>query len=145
VEAAKKPLTVPQRLLTSVDKVILHCADSATATFDDIKRWHVKERGWTDIGYNYVIEKSGEIKAGRPLELVPAHCEGHNVESIGICLAGKDMRDFTKQQFVMALRLINGLNMVLGKELSIHGHREFNKFKSCPNFDVNDLVKLAHG
>ena len=67
-----------------------------------IDRWH-KERGWTGIGYHYVIlngcrkasaagfqpykkEDDGLIETGRPVEEAGAHCGGENHDSIRIFL-----------------------------------------------------------
>ena len=53
----------------------------------DIHRWHI-ERGWSGIGYHFVIEKDGVLRSGRPLDTVGAHCKGFNSESVGICMVG---------------------------------------------------------
>lgn len=70
-----------------VSKLIIHCSDSAHDHHgvEEIRRWH-KERGWTDIGYHYVIERSGELKKGR-LTYPGAHTLGQNNET-GICICG---------------------------------------------------------
>lgn len=110
---------------------------------EDIKRWHVEERGWSDIGYHYVIELDGTIKAGRPISVVGAHCRGENNKSIGICYVGgcdknmkpKDTR--TKEQKKSLDALIYGLSVVLPIDVSVHGHNEFNLGKACPSFDVS--------
>ena len=42
--------------------VVVHCADTP-ADMDvgaaDIRRWHVDERGWDDVGYHWIIRRSG--------------------------------------------------------------------------------------
>ena len=68
-------------------KLIIHCSDSPYPHHgrDEIDKWH-KERGWSGIGYHWVIEKSGELKEGR--KTYPgAHTLGHNKET-GLCLCG---------------------------------------------------------
>lgn len=73
--------------------LIIHCSDSPRPEHgvDVIRQWHTDPiphgRGWQDIGYHYVIERSGELKEGRPLHLKGAHTFGHN-EEIGLCLCG---------------------------------------------------------
>ncbi len=126
-----------------IEKIILHC--SATKEGRDIKTetirsWHVKGRGWSDIGYHYVIELDGEVKEGRPIHKIGAHTKGENSTSIGICYVGgvddqnnaKDTR--TEAQKESMNQLISDL-MSKYKSATIHGHNEFSA-KACPCFNV---------
>jgi N-acetylmuramoyl-L-alanine amidase len=63
-------------------------ADTSHHTLESIKHWHVKGRGWQDVGYHYVIEKNGDVRKGRAEDMHGAHAKGYNKKSIGICLAG---------------------------------------------------------
>jgi hypothetical protein len=54
----------------------------------EIRRWHVQQRGWRDIGYHWVIDRDGAVAPGRKETEVGAHVEGHNRGTIGICLLG---------------------------------------------------------
>ena len=47
-----------------------------------------RARGFSQIGYNYVIDLDGTIEAGRPLTIAGAHCVGYNDHSVGICYIG---------------------------------------------------------
>ena len=73
--------------MRKIDKLIIHC--SATKQGKDIKMetiksWHVKGRGWRDIGYHFIIELDGSIRNGRDVQLAGAHTLGENSNSIGI-------------------------------------------------------------
>ena len=74
-------------------KLIIHCSASPYAHhgIDEIRRWHTDPKplgnGWSDIGYHFCIEVSGELKKGRSLYKSGAHTRGHNKE-IGLCLCG---------------------------------------------------------
>ena len=53
--------------MRKINKIILHCSDSAWGSAAAIDRWHV-ERGMRRIGYHYVIlngvrHSSGEYRA----------------------------------------------------------------------------------
>jgi len=80
-----------------IDTVIVHCSatkPSMDIGVDVIRQWHMN-KGWSDIGYHYVIRRNGAVELGRDLdkdgdvdEEIGAHAYGHNATSIGICLIG---------------------------------------------------------
>ncbi len=65
-----------------------------------IQDLHQNIRGWSDIGYHFVLDQSGRLYQGRPflhgetsLASVPAlakgaHVGGHNTGNIGVCMLG---------------------------------------------------------
>jgi len=113
---------------------------SATA----IRAFHMapkpKGNGWLDIGYNFVVRKSGLVELGRPLARFPAHIEGFNTESIGVCFSGNgDLADFSPAQYLFGLDLVRELCERFGVEHAhVIGHREAPSFgapwtsKTCP-------------
>lgn len=106
----------------------------------EIKRWHTEERGWSDIGYHWVVELDGSLHAGRPEEISGAHCKGHNSSSIGICYVGgsdsegnsKDTRTEGQRDALVAL-----IKEILDRypDAEVFGHRDFST-KACPSFDA---------
>ena len=128
--------------MRKIKEIIIHCSatpEGKDFTVQDIDRWH-RQRGWRGIGYHYVIYRDGSVHAGRSLQIVGAHCKGHNAMSIGICYIGglskdgkpKDTRTPEQKQALKALV------MKLKKDYpnaTIHGHNEFAA-KACPCFDV---------
>jgi N-acetyl-anhydromuramyl-L-alanine amidase AmpD len=126
-----------------INLIVIHCSDSDVSTHDDIsviRKWHVQERGWKDVGYHYFITKSGDIQLGRYEDVAGAHAQGFNSHSIGICLSGK--KQFSERQFFMAARLISGLMLRYGLTLlDIVPHNQLNTGKSCPNFDLSKIKK----
>lgn len=121
--------------------VVIHCSDSPNHmefTAADIHKWH-QEKGWSGIGYHYVITRSGQPETGRPEYWTGAHVKGHNKDSIGICMIGRDK--FTWRQFKTLFdELIPQLEKRYG-ELNIKGHYEFEKGKTCPNFSPLEAYK----
>ena len=131
-----------------IEKIIIH--NSATPEGRDvktkeIKRWHIEERGFSDIGYHYIIELDGKAKVGRPLWRVGAHCKGQNRKSIGICYVGGMEADMSKPKNTLnecqEQSLVTLLTMLQNqfKGATIHGHNEFSK-KACPSFDVQEWL-----
>ena len=137
-------MTIYRRKTEAITICIVHCSDSDNTDHDNIEtitRWHI-ERGFDDIGYHYFIKKSGEIQVGRALEIVGAHVEGFNSESVGICLSGN--RNFTDDQMVSAAKLIDSLYLFLPnlkKKFGVLPHRFFNPNKTCPNFELSRIFK----
>lgn len=136
-----------------IDLLIVHCTatpEGKNFTTADIKRWHTAPkpngRGWSDIGYHYVIYLDGSIHKGRDESVIGAHCSGQNANSIGICYVGgvakdgktpKDTR--TDAQKHSLLKLLKELKAKY-PNATIHGHREFAA-KACPSFDAKAEYK----
>lgn len=125
-----------------IDKIIIHCSDTPYGvdfTAKDIDSWH-RSRGFSSIGYHYVIRLDGTIELGRPLKEKGAHCYGHNFDSIGICYIGGRLSDKsygdsrTPSQIVSMHNLVTNLLKTF-PNASVHGHNEFSN-KLCPCFDV---------
>ena len=124
-----------------INEIIIHCSDSNVKAHDNIetiRKWHVEERGWSDIGYHFVITRDGHVHIGRPIERAGAHCKGRNGCSIAICLTGKDY--FLERQYVALEALVCGLKVGYDLPASrINGHYSFSS-KTCPNFDVEKFL-----
>jgi len=118
---------------------------------EEIRKWHINERKWSDIGYNYVIRRSGVVELGRDmdkdgvvLDEVGAHVFGHNSHCIGICLVGgkgskRDdpfLKNFTIYQSITAARLVNSIQVVMNKTMGVIGHHDLDTHKECPGFNV---------
>lgn len=129
--------------MRAIKKIIVHCADTPEGRDDraaDIKRWHTEERGWSDIGYHYVVDLDGTIEPGRPVEKAGAHCTGHNADSIGVCYVGgcdKKMQPKDTRTDAQKASLLLLLKYLVAKYpgVTIYGHRDFAN-KSCPSFDA---------
>ena len=135
--------------MRKIDKIILHCAatpEGKDFTVKDIRNWHL-QRGFSDIGYHFVIYRDGTVHRGRPAEFAGAHTLGQNKNPIGICYIGgcaadgkpKDTR--TPEQrfalFKLVYELMQQYNIPISK---VFGHREFAN-KACPSFDMNIFRK----
>lgn len=126
-----------------INEIIVHCSatkEGQDFTVSDITRWH-KQRGFSTIGYHYVIYRDGSIQTGRDVNVSGAHCVNHNANSIGVCYIGgcssisgtpKDTR--TPEQKASMLKLLKDLRR-LYPTAKIRGHRDFAN-KACPSFDA---------
>jgi len=135
--------------MRNINKIILHCSatpEGRHVTAETIRKWHL-DRGWSDIGYHFLVYLDGTVVSGRPVERAGAHTKGLNANSIGICYIGgveaekrngkwpaKDTR--TPKQLESLEKLIVDLFEEY-PEATLHGHNEFAA-KACPSFIVRD-------
>lgn len=122
--------------------LVVHCSDTDdNLTASDIHTMH-QGFGWDGIGYHAVIIKDGTIEQGRPHFWTGAHVYGHNTESLGVCLIGRD--DFTDKQMASLEQLLRDWKARY-PQAQICGHCDFPEtHKTCPNFDVTAWCK-QHG
>lgn len=129
--------------MRQIDKIIIHCSatpEGRDVTVDAIRMWH-KKRGFSDIGYHYVIYRDGSIHGGRPEATIGAHVQGENAHSIGICYIGgmdKDNKKAKDTRTEAQKASLLSLCQLLRKKYpaaTFHGHNEFDN-KACPSFDV---------
>lgn len=130
--------------MRDIDMIVVHCSDTPASMgigADEIRRWHVNDNGWSDIGYHYVIRRDGIVEYGRPVEKAGAHARGNNKSSIGICLVGgKGGFNFTLPQLRSLERLVEAQQALYGP-CSVVGHRDLDDGKECPQFSVTHLLK----
>lgn len=131
----------PKRL---VDTVFLHCsASEADVAGDDLKalirQWHVVERGWSDIGYQFIIDRAGLVIPCRSLERQPAAQARHNARTIAICAHGNET--FTKEQLEAVRTFCGEINTAFEGRLVFRGHCEVSP-KTCPVYDYQALLHL---
>jgi hypothetical protein len=69
-----------------------YSAAESAAIVRSIYRFHTRDRGWSDIGYNFLVDRYGQIFEGRAggvtLPVVGAHVQGFNAGTTGIALMG---------------------------------------------------------
>lgn len=133
------------------DYLVVHCSatsDKQDIGAADIDKWH-RAKGWTCIGYHFVIRRDGRVEEGRDVEVIGAHVQGFNEFSVGICMVGgvdadnpnKAENNFTEAQFDTLKDLLLKLKEKYPKA-KIQGHRDFpNVAKACPSFDAREWCK----
>jgi uncharacterized protein with LGFP repeats len=66
--------------------------EESAAIVKGIQLYHVKANGWNDIGYNFLVDRYGQVFEGRgggvDRNVIGAHAEGFNTGSVGIALIG---------------------------------------------------------
>ena len=136
--------------MRKISKIIIHCTATPEKRHHDVKditRYH-KKRGFSTIGYHFLIHLCGKIETGRDINRIGAHTSGENRGSIGICYVGgmsKDMKKAkdtrTQAQKDSLIKLMTELIYKYNQDMTIHGHYEFAN-KACPSFNVSEYAFL---
>lgn len=149
-------------------RITIHCTDTPEGeprTVAQIKAFHMakppKGRGWSDIGYHYLIGLKGEIGLGRAVGTIPAAVEHYNKGMIAIAYVGgmgvdgkpKDTRTPEQKEAIAHLvqLLAHKYNL---PATAIFGHRDWDHkakalngtvgkglkdcLKMCPCFEVSE-------
>lgn len=144
-------------------RITVHCSASRKGrylTAFELRKFHTDPpplgRGWSDLGYHFVIRTDGVVDTGRSIDKQGAHVKGHNSNNIGICLiggldrSGKPANTYSHAQFHALYALIRELCAKYKIPFTeVCGHRDYspdlngdgqittNEFiKDCPCFDV---------
>lgn len=129
--------------MRQINKIIVHCTatpEGRDVSVDTIRKWHVEDNGWSDIGYHWIVTLSGAIEKGRPESKSGAHAKGHNSNSIGVVYVGgcdkdmnpKDTRTVAQKETLRCL--LEDLKERY-PQAEIIGHRDVSS-KACPSFDA---------
>tara|TARA_R110000737_G_scaffold72378_1_gene100876 strand:+ start:3107 stop:3613 length:507 start_codon:yes stop_codon:yes gene_type:complete len=138
--------------MRKINEIIVHATATqpkwmagkgAAAKRDEIRRWHVEDRGWSDIGYHMIIDRDGTRARGRAEDRVGAHVRGRNTNSLGVSLVGgyggaetdAFSDHFTPEQDDALRELIAEWTKVYPKITQVSGHNEYAA-KACPCFNV---------
>lgn len=130
----------------AIRRVFLHCSasDAAGGAFagealvEMVRGWHLK-RGFSDVGYHWLIDRAGQIAAGRDLERIPAAQAPHNTGTLALMVHG--LSGFTEDSLLACARLCAAINAAHGGGVTFHGHCEVSD-KTCPVFDYRALLGL---
>ncbi len=115
--------------LLTVHHTALYISDDSRPPVERMRalyQYHAENRGWGDIGYNYVIDEKGQIYEGRQggRGVVGGHAYCNNVGTMGIALMGNFELEQPSQAQVQSLQW-------LLKELS-------------DTYDINPDVGVVH-
>jgi N-acetyl-anhydromuramyl-L-alanine amidase AmpD len=133
------------------ESIIVHHYVHPTASVHDVHRWHLNNT-WAGIGYNFVIDKNGDIWQGRGMEFTGAHTENHNGTSVGIACQGNYHphasiavdRAMPDAQFNALVWLIRHVRERYG-DIPVRGHGELRS-TTCPGqfFPLDEVKRLQY-
>lgn len=135
-------------MVTKRSHIVLHHTGAEEKNAEQVKAYHIR-KGWQDVGYNYVIERSGKLVKGRSLSIPGAHtrADAMNRKSIGIALIGNfEVRGPNDEQIDTLVTLLREL--MDEHDLPIKNILPHNKVKGaktlCPgrHFPLQRILEL---
>lgn len=145
------PVRSKVNAMNGINKLTIHhegwtavnfSSQSATAErIEKIRKYHVGENRWGDIGYHYIIDRAGRVWEGRPIQYQGAHVRNNNEHNVGILVLG----NFDKQSPSSAqLKSLYNTAGILTKQHKIktalvRSHQEINK-TACPGKNLQNQM-----
>ena len=143
--------------MAQLQHFVIHCTatpEGRHVSVADIEKWHLQERGWSQVGYSDLITLDGSL-----MNLVPHDTDnevdateitngvwGINAVSRHVAYAGgvthtglaKDTR--TPRQMATLIDLVR-YTIKRHPQIQIAGHNQFDPTKFCPSFDVPEWLR----
>lgn len=130
---------------------------------EQINDQHVNGRGWSAIGYHFIVKRDGSIQIGRNINKIGSHVGGFNTNSIGISFVAGYKCTSTKYSGIPPYSEVGEESITIAQHESFKrfmsawyrvfpggnawGHADFprNKGKVDPGFDVSKRVYEMFG
>ncbi|MCC7204328.1 MAG: N-acetylmuramoyl-L-alanine amidase [Phycisphaeraceae bacterium] len=113
---------------------------------ESIRRAHVG-KGWADVGYHYIIDRSGRIWQGRDVRYQGAHVQENNENNVGVMLLGNfEQQKPSSAQMVTVVDVLRALMRQYKVPIKrVYTHREL-KPTICPGKSLQpQMVKMRKG
>lgn len=138
--------------MRDIDTIVIHYlltpADfgdrfgSPADAVSEVRRWHTDERGWSDIGYHWIVFPDGHVEPGRPSAIAGAGVAGQNTGKIHVAYVGgiddggnQGVDTRTMAQTKSMYDLCGEIMADLGEQIDVVGHRDLAP-SQCPGYDV---------
>lgn len=137
---ARAPRSRTRASWSQRSEFIVHYSEGPkTQTVRAIQDFHMDGNGWSDIGYNFLVDYKGRIYEGRGWLTVGAHAPGHNTSGIGVCMIGRNGDDTPAAK--RAIRwLYDQASKKAGRKLTMLGHKDVYA-TSCPGTRLHAWVR----
>lgn len=130
------------REIGSISHLVFHHSASARMTsYETIRKWHVDDNHWEDIGYHMIIVGDGACIPGRAYWMQGAHALP-NAHRIGVCITGDNTkvdRAWNAVQIVSARAVVASWRLLV-PGIEVCGHRDLVDGTECPGVDVRGLL-----
>lgn len=104
---------------------------------------HMKQHGWSSIGYQYLIMNGNIYKLHNDNDIAP-HTEGYNSSSIAICVHGNYSKEFLSEtdrnKLIWLIKKLQDKYRIDASKVVKHG--DLNATECCGNnININELRK----
>ncbi|XP_034405105.1 peptidoglycan recognition protein 5 [Cyclopterus lumpus] len=131
-----------ETLTGSAKRAVIHhtalprCKDEkeCKSRIASIQRNHMTERGFDDIGYNFLVGEDGSVYEGRGWGVVGAHAKGNNDDSVGIAFMGDFNVGTPSTEAMSSVKLLLQSGVCEGfliPKFTVVGHRDLGQTE-CP-------------
>ncbi|CAH1797130.1 unnamed protein product [Owenia fusiformis] len=137
-----RPPRQRSNMRTPVSMVFVHhtagafCSSRArcSATVRNTQRFHMNSRGWSDIGYSFLVGEDGNAYEGRGWTTVGAHTRGYNSQAIAVSVMGNFMSRAPNAAALRAVQDVIACGISRGyirSNYELFGHRD-GGCTACP-------------
>lgn len=119
-----------------VDRIFIHHTTGEqqhdkAAWVRSIQRFHMEQRGWSDIAYSLIVSADGDCYVGRGLGRVGAHTKGYNSTSVAIAYLGSGLKPVPQTALRAIRRAVDDTRNWFGRPLPVFGHCDVGA-TACP-------------
>ncbi|XP_054457696.1 peptidoglycan recognition protein 5 [Anoplopoma fimbria] len=133
-----------------VQRVVIHhtanprCKDQkdCVSRILSIQRNHMTERGFDDIGYNFLVAEDGTVYEGRGWGVQGAHAKYNNHDSLGIAFMGNfndDTPSIEAKSSVKQLLQSGVCQGFINPKFTLIGHRDLGS-TDCPGNNLYPVL-----
>ena len=131
--------------------LIIHCTDTPKGrevSKEDIEQWHIKERGWSRVGYSDMIQLDGSLTNLISFDLddnvdsweISNGARGFNGVSRHLVYVGGGKGEDTRTESQLRTLMVYCYYTILRHpDILIGGHNQFSE-KHCPSFNTADWL-----
>ena len=138
--------------MRKINRIILHYLGVASSwsfvgqsAVDRIRRMHINENRWLDIGYHHIVDRNGSRFIGRPENIQGAHASGHNYDTIAVLVMyGTIDTHLTKETINSLTDLISDISKrhsISINSSTLLGHQDLMPTQ-CPGIVQNEIPNI---
>lgn len=145
-----RPAGSTRRIKTPVTELWLHhsaTSDAGERTVRAIQKFHQVNRGWADIGYNWLYSPStGKFYEGRGAGVQGAHTAGRNTVSHALCVLGNFEKQGVTDRTLEDLQAFLKWHKQYGPDRFTGGHSDAPKANTaCPGRNLQANLRAING
>lgn len=133
--------------MAKLTHLMWHCSDTPAGKWfdgEDIKQWHLKENGWSRVGYSVLFLLNGEMEVLIPFDKddevdpweISNGAKGWNGVTRHACyIGGGKGRDTRTPEQIAAMATFAKFHAMIWPNVKNIGHNQVSS-KYCPSYDV---------